>query len=32
MNGITYLRKDEGTTAFAIKTETDLIRHVIVNS
>ena len=29
-NGITYLRKDEGTTAFAIKTETDLVRHGVV--
>ena len=28
-NGITYLRKDEGTTAFAIKTERDLVRHGI---
>ena len=26
-NGITYLRKDEGTPAFGIKTETDLVRH-----
>jgi len=31
-NGITYLRKDEGTIAFAIKTETDLVRHGIVAS
>ena len=29
-NGITYLRKDEGTQAFAIKTEADLVRHGIV--
>ena len=31
-NGITYLRKDEVTTAFAIKTETDLVRQGIVAS
>jgi len=31
-NGITYLRKDEGTPDFAIKTETDLVRHGIVAS
>ena len=31
-NNIQYLRKDEGTTAFAIKTETDLVRHGIVAS
>ena len=31
-NGITYLRKDEGNTAFAIKTETELVRHGIVAS
>jgi len=28
-NGITYLRKDEGTPAFTIKTEADLLRHGI---
>ena len=26
------IRKDEGTTAFAIKTETDLVRHGIAAS
>jgi len=31
-NGITYLRKDEGTPAFTIKNETDLVRHGIVAS
>ena len=31
-NGRTYLRKDEGTPAFAIKNETDLVRHGIVAS
>ena len=31
-NGITYLRKDEGTPAFAIKNESDLVRHGIVAS
>jgi len=31
-NGITHLRKDEGTPAFAIKNETDLVRQGIVVS